>query len=189
MVMKVMRVRFFLFLSIIKIQAIDRDLLIAYKNPRVRAFLDMIAFAEGTDHDLGYRTLFTGALFHHYHDHPRKKICGCLKGKMICSTAAGRYQILARTWDHIRPKIEAIDFSPRFQDFAALALMQQYDALTDIISGKIGKAVKKLNKVWASFVGSPYGQPTKSWADLKKVFLDRLQAHKQYRSYRQGVTC
>lgn len=172
--------RVLIFILMINICGIDHELWRAYQNPRVRAFLDMIAFAEGTDHDLGYRMLFTGALFHHFSDHPRKKICGTVRGKPLCSTAAGRYQLLARTWDTLRPQIGAYNFSPRFQDFAAVALVRQYDALPDVIEGRIGKAIRKLNKVWASFIGSPYGQPTKSLEELKKVFLARLKAHKSY---------
>src|SRR5437016_1631760 len=115
----------------------------AYKNPRVRAFLDMIAYAEGTQHDLGYRTQFTGVFFHNFNDHPRKKLCGYLKGKEICSTAAGRYQFLQKTWDAVAPRIEARNFSPIYQDYAAIELMRQNDALQDILEGKIGKAIKK----------------------------------------------
>ena len=63
---------------------VDLELVRAYQNPRVRAFLDMIAHAEGTNHDLGYRTQYTGAVFHSYHDHPRQKFVVLSKGHEFC---------------------------------------------------------------------------------------------------------
>lgn len=166
--------------------AVDLELVRAYQNPRVRAFLDMIAFSEGTDHDLGYRTQYTGAIFKNFNDHPRQKLCGILKGKEVCSTAAGRYQFLARTWDDVAPRIQADNFSPLNQDYAALELIRQWGALTDIIAGKIGLAIKKLNRVWASFTGSPYGQPTRPLSELKAVYLARLAGYQKMRKDKQG---
>jgi len=72
-------------------------------SKNMRAFLDMIAYSEGTDKagqptkDRGYDVLVGGGLFAGYADHPRKAIK--LPRLGISSTAAGRYQILARYYD------------------------------------------------------------------------------------------
>lgn len=177
--MQKLRLSLFILLSacLFELYAVDMELVRAYNNPRIRAFLDMIAFAEGTQHDLGYRMQFTGVLFHSFKDHPRKKICHDFKNKELCSTAAGRYQILAKTWDLIASRIHAISFSPLYQDYGAIELIRQKGALSDIVEGRIGKAIKKLNKVWASFPGAPYRQPKKSIAELKLIYLERLRFH------------
>lgn len=62
------------------------------------AFLDMLAFAEGTikfGQAQGYNVIVGGTLFDDYADHPRKSIH--LPKLGIYSTAAGRYQFRART--------------------------------------------------------------------------------------------
>jgi lysophospholipase L1-like esterase len=65
----------------------------------IKAFLDVIAFAEGTykSPDNGYKTQFTGKQFDSYDDHPREVI----SASGLDSTAAGRYQFLSSTWDGI----------------------------------------------------------------------------------------
>ena len=66
----------------------------------VCAFLDLIAWSEGTDNgrqptkDRGYDVVVGGGLFDSYDDHPRRLIS--LPALGIKSTAAGRYQILSR---------------------------------------------------------------------------------------------
>lgn len=161
------------------ILGVDLELVRAYKNPRVKAFLDMIAYAEGTAHDLGYRTNYTGKIFNSFTDHPRTVYSGILNGKTIRSSAAGRYQFLTKTWDEIAPRIQVCDFSPLSQDYGALELIRNSGALEEIKAGRIGRAIIKVNKIWASLEGSPYGQPTKSIAQLKKVFMDRLLFYQQ----------
>ena len=65
-------------------------------NPKIKAFLDLIAFSEGTKGkgDNGYNVIVGGDLFSDYTDHPRKKVY--IKSIDNYSTAAGRYQILSR---------------------------------------------------------------------------------------------
>lgn len=69
-------------------------------NPQRKAFLDMLAWSEGTDNgrqptkNHGYDVIVGGALFSDYSDHPRQLVD--LPRLKIKSTAAGRYQLLAR---------------------------------------------------------------------------------------------
>jgi muramidase (phage lysozyme) len=123
-----------------------------------KAFLDMTAMSEGTygQGDDGYNKLVNpGGYFASYADHPRQVIH---VGGSLYSTAAGRYQILARTWDGVKGAINAGDFSPGNQDAACLELARRRGALADIDAGDIETAVLKCNREWASFTGSPYNQ-------------------------------
>ena len=70
-------------------------------NNQRKAFLDMLAWSEGTDNDAqktrnhGYDVIVGGELFTDYSDHPRKLVT--LNSKLK-STGAGRYQLLSRWW-------------------------------------------------------------------------------------------
>lgn len=143
-------------------------------DPKVKAFLDLIARAEGTYQvgDNGYNILYGFGTFQDYSKHPNKAVT---KGGLT-STAAGRYQFLKKTWDSVKSATGLNDFSPAAQDLGAIELLKRRGALPYIVSGDIQTAITKSNKEWASFPGSPYGQGTRSmntmlnWynADLKK---------------------
>ena len=70
-------------------------------NNQRKAFLDMLAWSEGTDNgrqktrNHGYDVIVGGELFTDYSDHPRKLVT--LNPKLK-STGAGRYQLLSRWW-------------------------------------------------------------------------------------------
>jgi muramidase (phage lysozyme) len=72
-------------------------------NNQRKAFLDMLAWSEGTDNgrqktrNHGYDVIVGGELFTDYSDHPRKLVT--LNPKLK-STAAGRYQLLSRRGLH-----------------------------------------------------------------------------------------
>ncbi|KVD19218.1 hypothetical protein WI80_33405 [Burkholderia ubonensis] len=129
------------------------------QTPQRQAWLDMIAISEGTFGvgDDGYNKLVNpGGLFGNgYVDHPRQLIH---VGGSLWSTAAGRYQLLAKTWDSVRGAIGASDFSPANQDAAAIELTRRRGALDDVDAGNIAAAITKCNREWASFAGSPYNQ-------------------------------
>lgn len=147
------------------------------RNPCVGAFLDMIAYAEGTLGKNGYRMHFAGEFFYDFHDHPRRVVCAKYGAstKQLCSSAAGRYQFLQKTWDDLVPKIKADNFGPLNQDRAAIALILGNNALDLIKNGEIEAAIERLNTIWASFPGAPYGQPTYSLSHLKQVYLQQLR--------------
>lgn len=127
-----------------------------------RAFLDMIAFAEGTSGPNGYRTLFGGHLFDSFADHPRQRFAFTNKlGEQLYTTAAGRYQFLSRTWDDCAKRLSLPDFSQASQDLAALELIRQRGAMADVDSGRISKAVSRCAPIWASLPGAGYAQPEK----------------------------
>jgi len=140
-------------------------------NGNVAAFLRVIRHCEGTADDDGYRRMFGGKLFDSWADHPRQAQTFKLsKGGTLTSTAAGAYQFLARTWDGLVKRYGFEDFTPATQDLAAVALIDGRKALLDLVRGDLDAAVEKCNREWASLPGSPYGQPTKTLAEVRKVY-------------------
>lgn len=129
----------------------------------VLRFLDLIAFSEGTStvngSDDGYNVLYGGGLFTGYQDHPRQKLTFPINGKPVTSTAAGRYQLLARYWDAYRVSLRLHGgFTPENQDRVALQQIRERRALEDIKAGCIADAIAKCSNIWASFPGNSYGQ-------------------------------
>jgi muramidase (phage lysozyme) len=130
-----------------------------------QAFLDMIAKSEGTfgRGDNGYNVLFGGLLFNSYTDHPRVKTYEkrdefIRNGKKDFTTAAGRYQLLARYFDAYKKKLKLPDFSPASQDAIAIQQIAECKALADVDAGRIAQAIKKCRRIWASLPGAGYGQ-------------------------------
>lgn len=146
--------------------------LIATASPQTaadnqRAFLDMIAFAEGTSGPNGYRTLFGGGLFDSFADHPRQRFPFTNKrGEKLYTTAAGRYQFLSRTWDALVRKLYLPDFGPESQDIAAWELIRERGATKDVEAGRIATAIAKVAPVWASLPGAGYAQPEQKLSKL-----------------------
>ena len=129
----------------------------------VLRFLDLIAFSEGTStvkaSDDGYNVLYGGGLFAGYADHPRKKLTFPINGKPVTSTAAGRYQLLARYWDAYQASLRLHGgFTPDNQDRVAIQQIRECRALDDIKAGRIEQAISKCSNIWASFPGNNYGQ-------------------------------
>lgn len=75
------------------------------QNPKIKAFLDTIASAEGTDREQGYSILFGGDNFTGFNEHPNKDVTKKSQGKSLTSDAAGRYQIRFDTWQVLQKKI------------------------------------------------------------------------------------
>ena len=132
----------------------------------VLAFLDMLAVSElGKDllavSDDGYNVVVGSTakrpiLFASYSDHPRRLID--LPALGIKSTAAGRYQTLARYFDHYKKQLGLSNFGPINQDRIALQFIRECKALDDIKSGNVAAAIRKCRSRWASLPGAGYGQ-------------------------------
>lgn len=133
----------------------------------------MLAQAEGTYGigDNGYNVLVGSTprkplLFEHYNDHPR------IYNKTLNSTAAGRYQLLARYYDHYKKILVLSDFSPESQDAIALRQIAECHALDDIDEGSLPEAVRKCARIWASLPGNTYGQHQQAPEFLQQAFID-----------------
>jgi muramidase (phage lysozyme) len=141
-------------------------------NPHRKAFLDTLAYAEGTANypNNGYTTMFTGKQFSGYRDHPRKiQVSGKYR-----SDAAGRYQFLSTTWDGLGLS----DFSPSNQDIGALKLLAPH-VLSAIDKGDFATAFHGARKTWASLPGAGYGQPEKNMKTLVAYANSRLEKYKK----------
>ena len=91
-------------------------------NNQRKAFLDMLAWSEGTDNGRQktrnqiYDVIVGGKLFTDYSDHPRKLVT---LNPNSNQQAPGR-QLLSRWWDAYRKQLGLKDFSPKSQDAVAL---------------------------------------------------------------------
>ena len=137
-------------------------------SPKIRAFLDMIAAAEGTSimntscgqAEYGYASLFecyqySSHRFYGDTDHPRQSFS---TGWGSYTDAAGRYQFLAPTWDEVAREDRLVDFSPANQDRGAINRLKSRGSLVWISKIQIGsspgyafrKAVDESACEWAS---------------------------------------
>ncbi|AYH48763.1 lysozyme [Dickeya fangzhongdai] len=151
-------------------------------NPNLIAFLDMLAFSEGTaTHPLtcnrGYDVIVTGIdgkpeIFTDYRDHP---FANGRPGKIFNkqgqrSTAAGRYQQLYRYWPTYKTQLALPDFGPDSQDTLAIQLIREQRALDDITQGRLTSAITRCNNIWASLPGAGYGQREHNTERLVTVY-------------------
>ncbi|MDI2145888.1 glycoside hydrolase family 104 protein [Pseudomonas sp. ITA] len=142
----------------------------------VLAFLDMLAWSEGTDNhkqnteNNGYDVMVGGELFSDYSDHPRKLIF--LPKLNIKSTAAGRYQLLSKYWDAYSTSLNLTGgFTPENQDRVAIQQIRERGALNDIKAGRIADAIAKCSNIWASLPGAGYGQHEHNIEDLISYYV------------------
>lgn len=138
-----------------------------------RTYLDALARAEGTAKysNQGYNTMFGGGQFSNMNDHPRQlHPFKQTDGKTKYSSAAGRYQFKASTWDDAVKALGLKDFSPQSQDLAALWLIQQKGQLENVVSGNFQDATKGLGGVWASLPSSKYLQPKRSNEEMSAFY-------------------
>ncbi|HQR02484.1 MAG: glycoside hydrolase family 104 protein [Proteobacteria bacterium] len=139
-------------------------------TPNQKAFLDMIAHSEGTvkyGDQGGYNVIVGGSLFDSYADHPRKLV---QLNATLKSTAAGRYQLLAKYFDAYRAQLHLPDFSPASQDAIALQQIRECRALDDIEAGRFNEAVAKCAHIWASLPGAGYGQHENTLVALRDAY-------------------
>ena len=147
-------------------------------SPNLKAFLDTIATSELGARlllasDNGYNVLVGSTadhprLFNSYADHPRPLID--LPRLGIKSTAAGRYQLLARYFDPYKKQLCLTDFSPASQDEIAVQQIRERGALTDVEAGRFDTAVAKCRATWASLPGAGYGQHENNLVDLRRAY-------------------
>jgi muramidase (phage lysozyme) len=134
--------------------------------PEARGLLDTIAKTESAGR---YNVRYGDRTFQDFGDHPRVAepiTSGPDVGKT--SSAAGRYQFIAPTWDAQKAKLGLKDFSPASQDTAAWDLAQtEYkaktgkDLLTTLKSGDTADVLPSLSGQWSSLPGGR--QPAKQF--------------------------
>ena len=140
------------------------------EHPNVVAFLDMLAWSEGTigKGDDGYNDIVDPAgFFSDYSTHPNLLV---QVNSKIKSTAAGRYQLLARYYEPYRKQLGLPDFSPVSQDKIAIQQIKERKAYQLIIAGKVSEAISRCSNIWASLPGAGYGQREHKLADLIRMY-------------------
>jgi muramidase (phage lysozyme) len=139
------------------------------------AFLTMLSVSEGTagKGDNGYNVMFGDRFFSSYADHPRSPIQFTDRaGRLRWSSAAGRYQFIAATWDALRAKLALPDFSPPSQDAACLELVRQLGALGAVDAGDLAGAVNKCKGTWASLPGAGADQHEQKFSTLVAAYTN-----------------
>lgn len=127
-------------------------------SANLSAFLDMLAFSEGTCRcgtNDGYDVIVGGTLFTDFSKHPDVLVH---LSPTLASTAAGRYQLMARYWKPYCTQLGLSDFSPESQDAIAIQQIKECHALAAIEAGQIAQAVSLCAHIWASLPGAGYGQ-------------------------------
>lgn len=141
--------------------------------PNLAAFLDVLAFSEGTTkfgNNEGYDVIVGGELFTSFKDHPNKAVS--LPKLGIKSTAAGRYQILARYYKAYKASLNLVDFGPVSQDMIAIQMIKEQKALKLIAEGHFEEAVAACSNIWASLPGAGYGQHENKMEILKAKYIE-----------------
>ena len=129
-------------------------------NNQRKAFLDMLAWSEGTDNgrqktrNHGYDVIVGGELFTDYSDHPRKLVT--LNPKLVSRrrTLPASFPLVGCPTQQLGLK----DFSPKSQDAVALQQIKERGALPMIDRGDIRQAIDRCENIWASLPGAGYGQ-------------------------------
>lgn len=165
-------------------------------RPTQRAFLNAMSAGEAPD----YNTVYGGGRFEELNDHPRQNVqiqSGPNAGKT--SSAAGRYQFLAPTWDEARAALSLPDFSPNSQDAAAAWLAERdYKARTrgrdlwaDIEAAngdpaRLNFIAGALNKTWTSLPGG--AEPNAATRGFGKRMADEISAQRRQPEGAQAVS-
>ncbi|MET0753001.1 MAG: peptidoglycan-binding protein [Pyrinomonadaceae bacterium] len=158
------------------------------RDPRVRAMLDVLGYAEGTGNNYGrvvngtvlgpsnrnapYDRSFVGrrnVVVTDFSHHPNLAVRWA--NGQPPSSAAGRYQFLYRTWQGLNQP----DFSPHSQDIGAIMLMQRRGMIEPLLRGDFTEAIRRGAPEWASLPveggGSYYGgQGARTLSSLREVF-------------------
>ena len=130
-------------------------------NNQRKAFLDMLAWSEGTDNgrqktrNHGYDVIVGGELFTDYSDHPSQTCHAKPK------TQINRRRTLPASFPLVGCLPQAAwpeRLSPKSQDAVALQQIKERGALPMIDRGDIRQAIDRCSNIWASLPGAGYGQ-------------------------------
>lgn len=152
-------------------------------SKNLRAFLDTIAWAEGTSTSSatrcnGYDIVVTGVdghpeAFTDFRAHPfaAGRPSKPINSKGLTSNACGRYQFMLRDWVHYRDQLHLPDFGPESQDRWAIQLIRERKALPLIEAGRFAEAIAAVRNLWASLPGAGYeGQPMRDLRQLTAIY-------------------
>jgi muramidase (phage lysozyme) len=158
-------------------------------DPKLRAFLDLIGWSEGTTthpltKDDGYDVIVTGLdgmhVFSGYETHPFEGGRAPIRfglGEHDLSTASGRYQQLLHNWEVYKVQLHLPDFGHESQDKIALQEMRECHALQALATGDLRRAIMACGSRWASFPGEyDQGKGPHSVETLAAKYADLLKS-------------
>lgn len=141
-------------------------------DANVKAMLDVIGKCEGADYDSlfgdrpGHPNKFTDFSQHPLNDYEYKD----KSGKVLHTTAAGKYQITLSTWKWLVSLYHFTDFTASTQDKAAIALISSHNALMDTVNGRFETALYKCRNEWASLPTATVAQPHRDLITVKQWY-------------------
>jgi muramidase (phage lysozyme) len=160
-------------------------------DPRLTAFLDLIAWSEATSTSAitknnGYDIIVTGlngpVMFVNYSDHPfahgRPPVIWHIN-PLRTSTASGRYQLELKWWTPYKTLLHLPDFSPDSQDAVAMQQMAEQHAVMALLANMPQQAIMDCANIWASFPGNIYGQGGRTMAALLQQYQTLLTKEQQ----------
>ena len=130
-------------------------------NNQRKAFLDMLAWSEGTDNGRQKPEIMVMSVscrrraIYWLPDHPRKLVTLNPKSNQQALDATSFFPVGG---DVYRKQLGLKDFSPKSQDAVALQQIKERGALPMIDRGDIRQAIDRCSNIWASLPGAGYGQ-------------------------------
>lgn len=149
-------------------------------TPERLAILDLIAYTEGTDQEIGntkkgYNIIYGFRTFSDFSKHPKKII----SSGRFSSSAAGRYQILTVTWEWLQKRLQKTgfepfpSFEPQYQDQAALFLIEaKRHSMKAVDGGDLDEFLDVCSWEWASLPDPDTGKgryPPQPVINVKKI--------------------
>ena len=166
--------RVFLALAMPHLRAKEKPVQLPIAEIRQRAFLDTIAYAEGSKWDIcygGYKANYNSKSY----PCPRRRLNG------ITSSAFGAFQILDTTWRANADKECMHNFSKICQIKIANKLLKSGGISKLIQSGNITPAINKSSRIWASMPTSrgksAYGQPSHKLSKLLSYYNKKVNLY------------
>ena len=126
-------------------------------NNQRKAFLDMLAWSEGTDNgrqktrNHGYDVIVGGELFTDYSDHPRKLHAPNPKLKSQAPDATSFFLLVDVTVQLLQDSLRKVRTLWHCSRLRSVALYP-------IDRGDIRQAIDRCSNIWASLPGAGYGQ-------------------------------
>lgn len=149
-------------------------------DPKVRAFLGTIAKAEGTydSYDMVVYDAAGRGSITDFSRHPNIARTRKIRGKDTTSTAAGRYQIISKTYKGLAKKTGRTDFTPQSQDLNAVELLRETGAIAALQRGDFDAAAAAAGTQWAGMpgvLGKKHDQPQRTLAKVRAEYALQLQ--------------
>lgn len=138
---------------------------------KVRAFMRMLRYKEGTDKDIGYTTQYSGKQFSDMSKHPEKVITA---GK-YSSSAAGAYQIMTNTWKNLTGYYQDENKKWHYSEKIDYAKKYNITSFDQESQDKFCLVIMKLNYVKDR--SDSFYNPT-IWKDKKKHIRDTEKEEK-----------